>query len=884
MRDQNQPLNYYEVLGVSQDASTDEIRRAYRQLAMEWHPDRNKSPDAERMMRLINQAWGVLGDQAKRTEHDRDIAQRTRFTEDTFTSLDPFEEFRESILPWLMERAIDLYDVLDVSTNATFDEIDRAYAYRQQTIEENPEFARDPAATAFMSLVRVARFVLSNPECRAEYNRHYFLMRSRAAEEARARQEQERQREQYRREAEARRKREEAERRKRQEEREARERRVREEHEQRQRQKRRYEEQRKTAERQRQEDQARGTGGMVPPTRATLDRNSGNYFFRLLVFLIIFAILAIGASLAVRYWPHEVTAPPPTATPAPLPVPTASILTNPTISINMDRNSQEGAERIVTVHFNNIVPSVERNYYYHIYASDPRCDGQGMGDFNSMGIVQDKDVTKAVTIASSCSPGVHYFKVKLYRDATLVAEQWILFAVLALTPTPTSASTPTSTTTYTATPTSTRAPTPSPTHTLTPTFTPSPTATRTRTPTPTPKPDPTATPAPLPTETPAPTPTNSPTATSTSTHTSTPTPTATPKPIKYVALSSGSWHSCALSDEGRIDCWDSGDRSFDRGQSTPPDDIGFVSITSGRYHSCAIHADGRVECWGDNARGQLNVPQNEAFVSISSGVSALHTCGLRVDGSVACWGSIGGQYDYGQASPPATQGFLAVSAGFAHTCAIKRDGKIECWGVEAGNFDSGQASPPHNNAHTFMSISSGFIHTCALRDDGLPVCWGADKHQYDQGQTFPPIGERLTDLSSGVNHTCSIRIDGSAVCWGAERSEVNRGQASPPDNEKFLAISSGRDHTCALRQDGNVICWGALKLDTASPVHSQPSGKDDQYVPTPLPASTDTPTPQPTSTSTATPTFYTYPNTTRNSNPDARVCVRTRERVNRPRS
>ena len=246
MRDQNQPLNYYEVLGVSQDASTDEIRSAYRREAMQWHPDRNKDPNAPRMMQLINRAWEALGDAEKRAQHDREIAERSR-SRAADPQRDPFEEFSESILPWLLERAIDLYDALGVSINATFEEIDSAYVYHQQTIEGNPNFAGDPAASAFMNLVRIAHTVLSDPEFRAEYDRHYFLMRSRFAEEERARQEaarreferqeRERQREQARREAEARRQREEAERRKRQEEREARERRVREEHERREREK-----------------------------------------------------------------------------------------------------------------------------------------------------------------------------------------------------------------------------------------------------------------------------------------------------------------------------------------------------------------------------------------------------------------------------------------------------------------------------------------------------------------------------------------------------------------------------------------------------------------------------------------------------------------------
>ncbi len=72
MRDQNEPPNYYAILGVSPDASQNDIRRAYRRLAMQWHPDRNKSPDASRMMQVINEAYEVLSDAERRVEYDRD--------------------------------------------------------------------------------------------------------------------------------------------------------------------------------------------------------------------------------------------------------------------------------------------------------------------------------------------------------------------------------------------------------------------------------------------------------------------------------------------------------------------------------------------------------------------------------------------------------------------------------------------------------------------------------------------------------------------------------------------------------------------------------------------------------------------------------------------
>src|SRR5258706_352237 len=63
--------DYYEILGVPPSASSQDIRRAYRKLAREWHPDNNKSPDATGRMQEIIEARAVLGDPSKRAGYDR---------------------------------------------------------------------------------------------------------------------------------------------------------------------------------------------------------------------------------------------------------------------------------------------------------------------------------------------------------------------------------------------------------------------------------------------------------------------------------------------------------------------------------------------------------------------------------------------------------------------------------------------------------------------------------------------------------------------------------------------------------------------------------------------------------------------------------------------
>ena len=63
--------DYYEVLGVSRNASADDIKKSYRKLAMQCHPDRNASPEATEKFKELSEAYEVLSDDTKRQRYDQ---------------------------------------------------------------------------------------------------------------------------------------------------------------------------------------------------------------------------------------------------------------------------------------------------------------------------------------------------------------------------------------------------------------------------------------------------------------------------------------------------------------------------------------------------------------------------------------------------------------------------------------------------------------------------------------------------------------------------------------------------------------------------------------------------------------------------------------------
>src|SRR5437899_10987869 len=63
--------DYYDVLEVPRNASKDDIKGSYRKLALQYHPDRNKAPEATEKLKEISEAYAILSDDEKRKQYDQ---------------------------------------------------------------------------------------------------------------------------------------------------------------------------------------------------------------------------------------------------------------------------------------------------------------------------------------------------------------------------------------------------------------------------------------------------------------------------------------------------------------------------------------------------------------------------------------------------------------------------------------------------------------------------------------------------------------------------------------------------------------------------------------------------------------------------------------------
>jgi len=125
-------MDLYEVLGVPQNATAEEIKKSYRRLAREWHPDNNSLPEATRRMAEINAAYEVLSDPVKRRVYDVELRQPPwqphQYDPDPVDVSDLFRAVHEAFAPF---RAAMGWDVRKPSDPDACPECDGTGSYTQ---------------------------------------------------------------------------------------------------------------------------------------------------------------------------------------------------------------------------------------------------------------------------------------------------------------------------------------------------------------------------------------------------------------------------------------------------------------------------------------------------------------------------------------------------------------------------------------------------------------------------------------------------------------------------------------------------------------------------------------------------------------------------------
>ena len=163
--------DYYEILGLDPSATAGEILRAFRRLALIYHPDVNRSPDAAETFQRINSAYQVLIDPAMRAEYDaRSAATRSLPASSRRGQINARRLYFERRVRAAADprSTWNYYNVLGVPANASDDTIARAFhrLYRD-FYGTGPD---DPATGAILQEIIDARDVLSNPDRRMSYD------------------------------------------------------------------------------------------------------------------------------------------------------------------------------------------------------------------------------------------------------------------------------------------------------------------------------------------------------------------------------------------------------------------------------------------------------------------------------------------------------------------------------------------------------------------------------------------------------------------------------------------------------------------------------------------------------------------------------------------
>lgn len=254
-----------------------------------------------------------------------------------------------------------------------------------------------------------------------------------------------------------------------------------------------------------------------------------------------------------------------------------------------------------------------------------------------------------------------------------------------------------------------------------------------------------------------------------------------PNPLRQLtgvsAIAAGDDHTCAIAGrDNEVYCWGKNDKQQLGDRSTDLRDTNSVvpirvegardavQLVAGSNHSCALIDDGTVQCWGDNRTGQLGFYTRLGQVSslterhfgqvteldspvLALAAGGLHTCALLNDGRVKCWGNnTHDQLGRGADSRYSGVGInhtpepvvnltdvRAIEAGEHHTCALLSLGEVQCWGRNDQGQIGNATVDATNRYHTPTSwVING--HSGSTLGAAKPPCMKKEVQFYNIAQ------------------------------------------------------------------------------------------------------------------------------------------------------
>lgn len=350
-----------------------------------------------------------------------------------------------------------------------------------------------------------------------------------------------------------------------------------------------------------------------------------------------------------------------------------------------------------------------------------------------------------------------------------------------------------------------------------------------------------------------------------------------------IQIAAGTDQACVILSDKTVRCW-GGNFMGEAGQSVPTDGgygtpvlaplavsgaTGARELSLGAEHSCALLENGTLQCWGSNRYAQLamaadgglagavrsptpvTIPVTGTAANVSAGF--YHTCIRRTDGSVQCWGynshaQIGNVAADGGALPlfvpgptdALLSGVAELDVGGRFACGMLFDGGVSCWGHDSEG-QLGRGGPPYAVAAdphpapvvglpatvAHLGRSTAYTEGVILADKTVRV-WGGNSYgqlgPFDGGSSTgtPQVVANVSDVTQiafGSQDTCVLKTDGTVFSWGATYSGAggvgpDAGLAHPTPAQvsgvsDAVAIALGWDaFGCALKRDGSIVCWG----------------------------------------------------------------------------